>query len=194
MKTLTFKEPELQELSENNDAKELWHQFVKKLGMTGQTEDLLHEDGTPIPYQRLNTRWVKILKVVCPSTSDYQKYSHSTIPLDVLFEIDKALDANCFQRIQIWYNEVENDPFVVGISGKTFQPKHYLIAQWGEELLPFEVIEQKAKKSMIEHVYSYLLSINKTDSIERLVESYLDKDVNPTIIDPTTAHGRIYVF
>lgn len=193
MKTLTFREPELLELIEQEDAKSEWHEIVKRLGMMGQLEHV-EKDGTPNPYQRLNSRWVKILKVVCPAAIEFKKFNHSTIPLDVLKEIEFAVQNNFFREIQVWWSEKEKDPFVVGISGEQFRPKHHLIAQWGEELLPFELLENKAIESLSNHISRRLDFFNQKESIIEGVNAYLDRDVNPMLVDTQTAHGRLIVY
>lgn len=188
MNFISFREPELEQLIQSNQSAE-WNAIVSRLSMKGQVEDSKNELGIPNPYQRLNSRWVKIFKTICRSSADYQKYNFSTIPLDALREIEFAVNNKFFRAIQIWYDEVEKDPFIIGVAGESFTPKHYLIGQFGEEVLPHEELEIKAIQRLTLHVENNL-NLYKSN-ISKVVNDYLDHDVDSPLIDPTTAHGRI---
>lgn len=190
MKTLTFREPEVLQIFENNQLDE-WRSLVERLGMKGQMECNKGSDANPIPYMRLNSKWHKVLRTVCPSASDYKAYNHSTVPMDVLEEISFALSIEVFDNIQIWYDEVEKDPFVVGMKrNANYSQKFFLIAQFGEELLPFEVLETKAKERLHKHVSDNIMQFT---NIQKTVENYLERDNISPLIDVATAHGRLFI-
>ena len=85
-----FIEPELQELEQAEVAQE-WFEIASQLGLEEQLKhaDRSEEKKAP-PYMHIDPKTAKIIKTLCPMQTDYKKYRASTIPLDVLKEIQKA--------------------------------------------------------------------------------------------------------
>jgi hypothetical protein len=146
MATEIFIEPELIELEQPEVAQE-WFNICSELGLDKQ---LAHadksEDKKAPPYMYVDPKTSRIIKTLCPVQVNYSDYKVSTIPLDVLKEIQKAEVNGWYKKIHICYDDKSPDPFVVGFtkSDSDWSADVHLIARWGTELLPFEVLEQKA--------------------------------------------------
>ena len=150
MATEIFIEPELMELEQNEVAQE-WFDICSELGLDKQ---LAHadrsEDKKAPPYMYVDPKTSRVIKTLCPVQVKYADYKTSTIPLDVLKEIHKAEKNGWYSKICICYDDKSPDPFVVGFtkSESDWNADIHLIARWGAELLPFEVLEQKAVARM----------------------------------------------
>jgi hypothetical protein len=164
--TQIFIEPELENLSIEENAAE-WFDIATSLGLEHQ---LKHADKSETkqapPYMAIDPKTSRIIKTLCPLVVDYKKYSASTIPLDVLQEIKKCDDNGWYQSIKIAYDNKSPDPFVIGYthSENNWDRSLHLIARWGAELLPFELLEEKA------------IARVKDEAIEQLMEmkSYVE--------------------
>lgn len=145
-----FIEPELAELEQPLNAQE-WFDICTKLGLSQQIShaDRSEQKKAP-PYMHVDAKTSRIIKTLCPVQVEYTAFKVSTIPLDVLKEISKAVDNGWYRAINICYDDKSPDPFVVGLthSESKWQSDIHLIARWGAELLPFEVLEDKAVARM----------------------------------------------
>jgi len=146
MATEIFIEPELQELEQVENAQE-WFEIASQLGLDEQLKhaDKSEEKKAP-PYMYIDPKTSAIIRTLCPVQVEYTKYRASTIPLDILKEIQKAEVNGWYDRIHICYDNKSPDPFVIGFTKAEhkWNADIHLIARWGAELLPFEVLEQKA--------------------------------------------------
>lgn len=173
MATEIFIEPELMELEQPEVAQE-WFDICSELGLKHQLSHAdKSEDKKAPPYMYVDPKTSRIIKTLCPVQVKYADYKASTIPLDVLKEIHKAEKNGWYSKICICYDDKSPDPFVVGFTKaeSEWNADIHLIARWGAELLPFEVLEQKAVARMKQEA---------TDALRELkfkVEAALD-DVN----------------
>lgn len=170
--TEIFIEPELEQLQEVEAASE-WFELVSELGLDKQVSlaDKSEEKKAP-PYMAIDPKTNKIIEVLCPRRVDYKMYNQSTIPLDILQEIQKCVKNGWYQWIEIAYDDKSPDPFVIGtIAGqyKWNAPMH-LIGRWGPELLPFEQLEIKAIDRMKGEIGSSLrkMKFEVQDAIENI--------------------------
>ena len=150
MATEIFIEPELMELEQNEIAQE-WFDICSELGLDKQLAHVdKSEDKKAPPYMYVDPKTSRVIKTLCPVQVKYTDYKTSTIPLDVLKEIHKAEKNGWYSKICICYDDKSPDPFVVGFtkSESDWNADIHLIARWGAELLPFEVLEQKAVARM----------------------------------------------
>lgn len=146
MATEIFIEPELMELEQPEVAQE-WFEICSELGLQHQLSHASKsEDKKAPPYMYVDPKTSRIIKTLCPVQVKYADYKASTIPLDVLKEIQKAEKNGWYSKICICYDDKSPDPFVVGFTKaeSEWNADIHLIARWGAELLPFEVLEQKA--------------------------------------------------
>lgn len=187
-----YREPELQ--FEDIDASASWVSICEKLELEGQLSLIKRQDetqGNPIPYMPINKRWLKIFKTICPDHVEYQKYSFSTIPMDGLIEIGLCVEKNLFDTIQIWWDNKEKDPLIIGIVKGRYSTdnKHFLIGRFGDEVLPLEELEKKAIARLETQLKNDVIRVSKT--ISETVSNYLDND-NDTVIRVSNGHTYLY--
>jgi hypothetical protein len=191
-----YREPELEELLQP-EVSQQWLELAESLGMEGQlstvkklkTSAETEDSKAPIPYMRLNKRWLKIMKTLCPDSTVYNKYKFSTIPLDGLAEIGLCKEKNYFEKIEIWFDNLEKDPLIVGSIGNYSDKQHYLIGRFGDEVLPFEELERKALQRLTQSFKNKVEKISKT--IDETVKEYLDKD-DDVNISVASGHSSLY--
>lgn len=150
MATEIFIEPELAELEQPEIAQQ-WFEIASELGLTNQ---LIHADRSEEkkapPYMHVDAKTGRIIMTLCPVQVEYANYKASTIPLDVLKEIAKCEKNRWYSKICICYDDKSPDPFVLGFTHNEskWQRDIHLIARWGAELMPFEMLEQKATERL----------------------------------------------
>ena len=167
-----YLEPELQEMVANEEVTTEWKQLAEELGMEGQLKLIKPKssegvDKNPSPYIHMNKKAERVFAVLCPEVVNYKKYDKSTIPREVLKEIALAEKEQYFDKICIWYDDASPDPLVVGyIKTGSYDYVKHLIARFGDEILPFEVLETKAiarmKKRMTDKLNAALNGIDLT--------------------------------
>lgn len=190
---VNYREPELEQLLDA-EQNEQWKTLAAELKMEGQLSTTIRkneDEGAANPYMRINKRWLKIFKTICPDKSDYLNYSFSTIPLDGLAEIALCLQQKYFDKIEIWFDNVEKDPLIVGINnGKwSSDSKHYLVGRFGDEVLPLEQLEQKAISRLHSALQTKISKVQKT--LIESVHEYLDDD-RDIVISISAGHGSLY--
>ena len=165
-----YLEPELLEMVGSEEVTAEWKQLAEELGMEGQLKLITpksseENDKNPSPYVHMNKKAENVFAILCPEVVDYKKYDKSTIPREVLKEIALAEKEKFFDQICIWYDDASPDPLVVGyIKVGTYEYVKHMIARFGDEVLPFEVLERKAidrlKKRITDKLKATLASID----------------------------------
>lgn len=174
-----YLEPELQEMVANPEVTAEWKQLAEELGMEGQLKLIAPKsegngDKNPSPYIHMNKKAERVFAVLCPEVISYKKYDKTTIPREVLKEIALAEKERYFDKICIWYDDASPDPLVVGYIKDGSSYIRHLIARFGDEILPFEVLETKALARMKKRMTDKLTAaINGIDST-------IDEYFNPT--------------
>jgi hypothetical protein len=186
MATEIFIEPELMELEQSEIAQE-WFEICSELGLDKQLAhaDKSEERKAP-PYMYVDPKTARIVKTLCPVEIKYSDYKASTIPLDVLKEIQKAEKNGWYSKIHICYDDKSPDPFVVGFTKaeSAWNADIHLIARWGAELLPFEVLEQKAIARMKDEATEALKELqfkinNALSDVDKFTKSLLGGNETP---------------
>ena len=165
-----YLEPELSEMVGSEEVTSEWKQLAEELGMEGQLKLITpkssgENDKNPSPYIHMNKKAENVFAILCPEVVDYKKYDKSTIPREVLKEIALAEKEQFFDKICIWYDDASPDPLVVGyIKVGNYEFVKHMIARFGDEVLPFEVLERKAidrlKKRITDKLKTTLASID----------------------------------
>lgn len=165
-----YLEPELSEMVGSEEVTAEWKQLAEELGMEGQLKLITpksseESDKNPSPYIHMNKKAENVFAILCPEVVDYKKYDKSTIPREVLKEIALAEKEQFFDKICIWYDDASPDPLVVGyIKVGSYEYVKHMIARFGDEVLPFEVLEQKAinrlKKRITDKLNATLASVD----------------------------------
>ena len=193
-----YLEPELEEMVGSVEVTEEWKQLAEELGMEGQLKLIAPKSGeesdkNPSPYIHMNAKAERVFAILCPEVVDYKKYDKSTIPRDVLREIAMAERLKFFDKICIWYDDASPDPLVVGyIKVGTYEHVKHMIARFGDEILPFEMLEEKAilrlKKKLTDKLTATLTGVNvKVDSFFNPVR-YNDDNLNIEFTTVTYNH------
>ena len=151
MATEIFIQPELEEIVIDSSKKDEWYQKVTELGLEGQLKLTNNsKKDAASPYTFINEQMKLVFETICPTKSSVDKYDKSAIPIDVLSHIALCKQEGYFHKLEIWYDNKNADPILVGyLSGSYSSPMH-LIARWGDEIIPYEQLVEKAIKRYTE--------------------------------------------
>lgn len=131
---VTFIEKENEALIYDGKKLEDWHKTINKLKLEGQKTLASGDDKSPIPFRYLNSGEVNVIKEICPTTTLVEQYDKTAIPLEILSLIALAQKEKYFKEIEVWFNENDKDPFVVGKTEKSsYSYNYYVIGCWGQE-------------------------------------------------------------
>ena len=112
-------EKELSDITFEVEALEEWKAIAQQLGMTEQLE-LTKGKDTPVPYPYINLHMERVYETLCPVKVDYRQYKNTPIPLEVLRQIAFSVNDKHFNKIEIWYDDKQPDPFAIGFIGYHF--------------------------------------------------------------------------
>lgn len=150
----TFVVPEHTPLISDSEELKKWHDKVAELGLKGQSQ-LADGTASPVPFEHMNRGMENMFKVLCPRSYKLNDFNKTPIPLEVLGLIELAQKEGHFDKIEIWCDDTQPDPIAVGKrfnnaadrkSGYDWNMDKYLIARWGDEIVPWEQLVDKAKK------------------------------------------------
>lgn len=155
MKTVveTFIIEETQELIYDNEKLDQWNAMVSELGLTGQTQ-VVKTDKSPIPFLWMNQTMKAVFEELCPRKVKIEEYDKTPIPVDALRMVALSKKEGYFDKIEVWYNDKEPDPAIVGIKfgkgtstwEKEWHADRYLLARWSDVKATLEELTEKAKK------------------------------------------------
>jgi hypothetical protein len=176
MATQIFIEPELENLCQNAEE---WEQLCTGLDLKQQLKKIGKAERIANPYMKLDPRTERVYEMLCPQKELYTTYKASTIPVEVLQEIHRCKKNEWFPVMEVWYDDKSPDPFLIGYDSIKGNTNKFLIARWGDELLPYEQLLQKAINRFKE---PYMRSLNRliTDcefrkkDIEGEIRGYID--------------------
>lgn len=178
MQVETYETVERDENGQIMDMPEEALAIIEELGLEGQRKFLraTGEDGNiqTIPYRRMTKDEAAVYGTLMPKRSDIESYNAGQIPIRVLEVVKECKPM--FKKLVIWYPETEadlrKDPILVGVNERTTvyypgeknewthrEDENYLLARWGEELLPLEQLAAKAGGRAKRAVLSALKSI-----------------------------------
>ena len=121
--------------------------LMDKLGLKKQ-KGLYEVNNRPIPYRRLKSDENFVYRVLCPNSCPIEDYEDEVIPLECFKEIKRAQESKYFKHLTVWYAEAATikDPVIIGekTNSNGYSIDLYIIARWGAELLPIEVLLPEA--------------------------------------------------
>ena len=132
-------------------------QLINELGLDGQASKLAFvEDGASLnattkrfPYRLMTDEELFVYRTLCPQVTSLKNYDLSPIPLEVLktAAYAKSLGDPRISHMDVWSatSVKVKDPVLVGKEGP-YGSKFYILARWGEELLPLDVLIPDAIK------------------------------------------------
>jgi hypothetical protein len=204
MEVKIYREPENEALILDEVQLAEYNDLALELGFA--TAQNAQEQNVPNVYISLNNAMEKQLKAVCPIKVDADKYTKSTIPLEVLKVYKFAKDNKMFDGFHIWYNDVEPDPMLIGWNwrsesdkknGYSWNLNRFLIARWGDCALELpELLElgfQKMKQELVDKAQSAIDKCNSVISnpdlhVRKILSNTMESDISLNI----TSSGTIY--
>lgn len=168
-----YKEPELEEMINNELISSEWKKQIEELGLLGQ-QKLVNkpDDSNPSIYMYMNESIERVFSVLCPMKENYKVYSKSTIPLEVLKEIALCVHENYFHKIEVWHDDTDPDPIVVGYTTSEYNSPKHLIARWGDEIIPLNELKIKAENRLIKSARQ------QYEDMGKILESSVKKHLN----------------
>lgn len=158
--------------------RELAESLIVDLDLEGQSRYMRREssDATEIPaipYRKMTAEEKEVYSLILPEKTLLQKYSDAPIPVRVLQVAAHARPM--FDGLIVWHptNADDPDPLLLGFNGHQYSPSEYfLLARWGDELLPFSELREKAARLLRERVIAKLKSIQEEVAMKlRVVDS-----------------------
>lgn len=144
--------------------------LAEELGLEGQTAYYQNTDeGTPKerlnPYRNLTQEERNVYVTLFPSFTKLDRYSAGPVPLRVLqvAAYAKTIGLECW--VMAPRGSVKDDPVLVGVAGTTSYLDHaptdkvFLLARWGDCLLPFETLCEKARKVLFDNKRRKLIEV-----------------------------------
>lgn len=119
MMVTTYFQEELGDITFEVEAMDEWKGLAEKLGLNHQLE-LVKGKSSPTQYPFLNTGMLRVLETLCPKKVPLNEFSITPIPLEVMRLAAMAINDNTFERLEVWYNDVDPDPFLIGINSKSY--------------------------------------------------------------------------
>jgi hypothetical protein len=138
MEVKICREPENEALILNEEQLAEYHELTAELGLQVVEQQ---EQKVPNIYTFLNSAMTKQLHAICPKHLKVEDYKKSTIPVEVLKVLKFAKEQNMYEGYEIWYNDVEPDPLLIGwnyssdnarTNNYTWQKDRFLMARWGD--------------------------------------------------------------
>ena len=205
MEVKIYREVENEELILNEKQLTEYNELATKLGLQTQQEQKLNK--TPIVYISLNTAMQKQLQAICPMIVKASDYKKSTIPLEVLKVYDFAKNNKMFDGYQIWYNDVDPDPLLIGWKWQneeakekdyTWRKDRFLMARWGDCAVELPELLQlgfnNLKQQLTDKAKSAILTSKMVlEEPDVYVRKLLKEDTSDMRIDlNTSSNNTIY--
>lgn len=123
--------------------------LIEELGLEGQKNiSTGNETGNICPYRKMTAIEQKAFKLAFPHETKMENYREGVIPLRVLQVAKHAKE--WLPRITVWHPEPGNpDPLLVGYEKADWGGTPFILARWGDALMTFEEICQKAKRALV---------------------------------------------
>jgi len=184
MNVETFEQTEVVggKLEDENSPEAL--ELIQKLGLEGQkamTSKTDTEIITRCPYRKMTIKEVRVYEHLYPSKIEIEDYRDSMIPLRVLQIAAHAKELNIYQKIEIWCEKGKpTDPLLVGnLKAGQYETHYHILARWGDTLESFDILYEKAKKSIIEDYRIKMLDVkSKAEDILARLESHAVKHLS----------------
>ncbi len=180
MEVKIYREPENVGLLLDDEQLEKYQSLALELGIPE-----VKPDKTPSVYQVLNTSQTRALEALCPATTELKNYSRSTIPVEVLQAIKFVVDNDMFDVIQVWYDDKNPDPMIIGKryqndndrqKGYSWTMTSTLIARWGDCAYELNELVEMGKKRLVEEKKEKAIELlQKINSFLEYPEIHINK-------------------
>ncbi len=163
---------EMQALAADGEAALL----IEQLGLEGQKVLMTPETKELIPYRVMTKEEHIVFKALFTQRCRVEDYKAGPIPLRVLQVVAYArtLDLPDFKYLEVWYpKQGVDDPVLVARQSAYHDPV-YLLARWGDSLLPFNELATKAETALVDKARATLLEAkNQIEGLLSDVGSYV---------------------
>ena len=201
MKVKIYREPENQELILDETKLAEYNQLISELGIQAPAK----EKQTPNVYQYLNSAMVKQIHALCPMHIAVDRYTKSTVPVEVLKVLKYCKEQEMFDGYSIWWDDTAPDPVLIGwkwmseedkLKNYSWRTDKYLIARWGDcDMEMPELMEKGFERIKQELVDKAVLAIEKCNSVINNPDVYVRNilaENSPSIDLNTSSNGMIY--
>ena len=161
--------------------------LADKLGLEGQKQLLNPEKKEISPYRLMTGQENLIYETLLEQRTNLKNYSDSAIPLRVLQVASHVVELGICDEIEVWHKPSMDikDPLLVGVKKDGWSRKYYILARWGDILLPFnelcglvkKIIASKLRQKANEGIEA-LKSINTESRAEQAVLTGTLRDIN----------------
>ena len=202
MEVKIYREPENEALILDEAQLAEYHELTSELGLQVVTQQ---EQQVPKVYTFLNSAMTKQLHAICPRHTSVEDYKKSTIPVEVLKVLKFAKSNNMYEGYEIWYNDIEPDPLLIGwnYSSDNAREKQYgwmkdrfLMARWGDCALEIPELLQvgfdKLKQELLDKAKQ---AISTCKSVVEDPDVYVRKVLSEQAVSidlTTTSSSTIY--
>lgn len=122
-------------------------ELIEKLGLKGQRELLNPETCTRFPYRKMTKAERVVFALLFPHQQKLEEFKDSILPIRVLQVaafVREYEGAPC-PIIKVWHSgSAKEDPLLVGHTNE-YGGELYLLARWGEAIVPFDELIDRAK-------------------------------------------------
>lgn len=161
---------ETKELIYDNEKLDQWNTLVAELGLQGQTK-VVKEEKSPIPFLWMNKTLIATFTELCPKKVKIAEYDKTPIPVEVLSLVSLSTKEGYFDKIEVWYNDKNPDPAVIGFAykggtsewQKEWQAEKYLLARWSDVKASLSELTDRAKK---------LFVLRRTNELQTSIKQY----------------------
>jgi hypothetical protein len=202
MEVKVYREPENEALILDEEQLAEYHELTAELGLQVVEQQ---DQKVPNVYTFLNSAMTKQLHAICPKHLKVEEYKKSTIPVEVLKVLKFAKEQNMYEGYEIWYNDVEPDPLLIGWNYSSdnarekqygWQKDRFLMARWGDCAMELpELLQVGFDKLKQELIDKAKLAISTCKSVIEDPDMYVRKVLSeqPANIDlTTTSSNTIY--
>ena len=203
MEVKIYREPENEALILDEAQLAEYHELTAELGLQVVTQE--EKQQVPNVYTFLNTAMTKQLHAICPMHVNVEDYKKSTIPVEVLKVLKFAKEQNMYEGYQIWYNDTEPDPLLIGWKYSTSEAREkkynwmkdrFLIARWGDCAMELPELLQvgfdKLKQELVDKAKQAISTCNAVVSDPDIYVRKLLSDQAVDIDLTTTSSSTIY--
>lgn len=187
----TFEQEELKENPVEQTAEQI--ELIELLGLNGQKKLVSSDKKTLSPYPEVTDEQSFIIGSICPERYKVEEYSRTQIPLRVLRIIQWNNTMGVYKDIRIFdkrSSEIK-DPFLVGFSENYYSGKAFLLARWGEELLPWRELKKLADEAILAKKQQYVKKIRS--EIEFFANGGQDQLSLPSFSAPSV-FGHVFLW
>lgn len=160
-------------------------ELIGRLELEGQQKLTCTDTATRFPYPRLSASQAVVFGALFPQKTSVRSYSQGIIPLRVLQVVAFCKDMPQTKCLKVWHAaSVKEDPILIGSPGE-YSNEEYLLARWGDSLLPFDELKAKALPLIVNNFTLDLTKAKqKLDSYmataKELAARYLETGDKPT--------------